>query len=276
MTPNRRPPLESRILYRSENYLVVNKAPGEGVEGVRQGMVNLPLSLEELFPQKNGGFPITAVNRLDAPVSGCALFACNREALRAANAQFRSGTVEKRYMAVVEMPDSDTALPGGGEMRELVHWIQEDAGRNKSTAFTEEEPGRKKAILRFRVSGRGERYLFLEIELITGRRHQIRAQLAALGLHIKGDLKYGAKRSEKNGGIRLHAVSLAFQEGNPGSRHDPAALPGTITPDGGVTLVRGGKVRVSAMPPLPDRLWEACMESKHEQNMACALTYTDV
>jgi 23S rRNA pseudouridine1911/1915/1917 synthase len=261
MMTTQTPPLESRILYRSENYLVVNKAPGEGVEGARQGITNLPLSLEELFPQKNGGFPITGVNRLDVPVSGCVLFACNKEALRAANARFRSGEVEKHYLAIVEMPESDTVLPGGGgETQEIIHWIQEDSRRNKSTAFNEEGPGRKKAILRFRVSGRGDRYLFLEIELVTGRRHQIRAQLAALGLHIKGDLKYGAKRSEKTGGIRLHALSLAF--------HDPAAptaenaLPGTNVPDGGVTLLRDGKVRVSAMPPLPDRLWEACFFSR--------------
>jgi 23S rRNA pseudouridine1911/1915/1917 synthase len=236
-----------RILYKSENYLVVNKVPGEAVEGARPGMINLPLLLDELFPEEP---PVTAVNRLDVPVSGCALFARNGEALAAANAQFRNSAVEKHYLAIVEIPpeaaNTDSGanngitthngaiLPASGE---LVHWLWEDAKHNKSTAYAEEGQGRKKAILRYRILGRGERYLFLAIELVTGRRHQIRAQLAALGLHIKGDLKYGAKRSEPNGGIRLHAWSLAFQ--------DPA--------DNSVT--------VTAPPPLIDRLWSACMDS---------------
>jgi 23S rRNA pseudouridine1911/1915/1917 synthase len=131
----------------------------------------------------------------------------------------------------------EAAIRPFAEAGELVHWIYRDKRRNKSIAFDTNGPGRKRAILRYRIAGQGERYLFLEIELVTGRSHQIRAQLAALGLHIKGDLKYGARRSEKSGGIRLHSYSLAFQ--NP--------LPG-----GG-----GGEIiRVTAPPPLRDRLWE--------------------
>jgi 23S rRNA pseudouridine1911/1915/1917 synthase len=92
----------------------------------------------------------------------------------------------------------------------LTHWIEVDAKHNKSFCFSEEKSQGQKAELRYRVLGEGDHYSFLEIQLITGRHHQIRAQLEAVGLHIKGDLKYGAKRSEKEGGIRLHARALTF------------------------------------------------------------------
>jgi 23S rRNA pseudouridine1911/1915/1917 synthase len=177
---------------------VVNKLPGEAVEGAGPGMTDLPRLLADLFsapetaplPAVDSGetpIPITAVNRLDVPVSGCALFARTKEALAAAHAQFRAGTVEKRYWAIIEKPDNSAGpLPETGE---LVHWLAEDPKRNRVCAFDEPgtgagsgaetgvAPGRKRAVLRYHVAGSGERYLFLEIELITGRRHQIRAQL---------------------------------------------------------------------------------------------------
>jgi 23S rRNA pseudouridine1911/1915/1917 synthase len=229
------PPIASRILYQSGRFIIVNKLPGEAVGNAGPGMTELSAELAPLF-----GGPVTAVHRLDVPVSGCVLFARGAEALAAGSAAFRDGAVEKRYLAVIETPE--TPLGAGGAAAplpqdgELVHWIGEDSRRNRSTAFNEPGPGRKKAALRFRVSGRGERYTFLEIELITGRRHQIRAQLAAAGLRVKGDLKYGARRSEK-AGIRLHAYSLGFE--------DP----------------RDGSIRVSAPPPVMDRLWQACWEA---------------
>lgn len=186
-------------------------------------------------------FPVTAVHRLDAPVSGCVLFARTRSAFTAASALFAQGGdvggVAKRYWAIVETPESSL---NRGSLRplldagELVHWIYRDGRRNKSAAFDSSGPGRKRGILRCRIAGHGERYLFLEIDLVTGRSHQIRAQLAALGLHIKGDLKYGARRSEPRGGIRLHGRSLAFR--NP--------------------LPEGETIRVTAPPPIRDRLWE--------------------
>jgi 23S rRNA pseudouridine1911/1915/1917 synthase len=241
--PLQMPPLAARIVYQSGRLLVVNKLPGEAVEGAAPGMGDLPRLLAELagppasvsppaeYPDASAGtpIPITAVNRLDVPVSGCALFARTKEALAQAHEQFRRGTVEKHYWAIIEMPAAGGApLPEAGE---LIDWLTEDPRKNRIHAFDEEAPGRKRAVLRYRVAGAGERYLFLEIELITGRRHQIRAQLEKRGLHIKGDLRYGAKRSEKNGGIRLHAASLAFRDGEP--------------------------VRVNAPPPDMDRLWEA-------------------
>jgi 23S rRNA pseudouridine1911/1915/1917 synthase len=238
-------PLASRILYQSSRFIIVNKLSGEACENAGPGITELPRELTPLFggPACAGErpIPVTAVNRLDVPVSGCALFARTAEALAAANALFRErATVEKRYMAVAEMPEA----PIPPESGELVHWLLEDSRRNKSVIFDSPGPGRKQAVLRYRVAGRGERYLFLDIELVTGRRHQIRAQLAATGLHVKGDLKYGARRSEKTG-IRLHAWSLSFR--------DPLDA-------------SGGHIQVSAPPPVMDRLWQAYWESVAAEN----------
>lgn len=227
---------DSRILYMSDACLVLNKVPGEAAQGTGTGMVNLPAVLAAQFggvPRKGGDtfFP-TAVHRLDVPVSGCLLFARTPQALSFLNAAFAKGKTEKHYWGIIEMPPS--SLPEQGE---LTHWLITDTKRNKTIAYAEEPPNRhlKKAILRYHVRGQGTHYMFLEIELITGGHHQIRAQLARLGLHIKGDLKYGARRGEKNGGIGLHAYSLSFP--NPG--------------------VKGETVQVTAQPPAGHALWEA-------------------
>ena len=234
-----------RILYVDEHCAVVNKIAGEAVEGASAGMIDLPRSLERALKNTAAGpdrlaLPV-AVHRLDVPVSGCALFARTQKALAFLSDAFRAHTVyadtgqsgpsrngaaEKHYWAVIEKPPH--AIP---QEACLVHWI-DDTKKNKSKAFDRPETGRKKAVLKYRLIGTGTNYLFLDVELITGRHHQIRCQLESAGLHIKGDLKYGARRSEKSGGIRLHARSLTFP--------DPAS-PGTIT--------------VQADPPVWDNLW---------------------
>jgi 23S rRNA pseudouridine1911/1915/1917 synthase len=223
---------EDRIVYADDQCVVVNKRCGESCEGARPGMIDLPALLQRQFPAGAEQDAFAAVNRLDVPVSGCALFARPGAALAFLNAAFANRRVQKYYWAIVETP-----APGLQEQGELVHWLATDRRRNKSAAFDEAAPGRDKAALRYRIAGAGTHYLFLELELITGRSHQIRAQLAALGVHIKGDLKYGAKRSEKAGGIRLHAYSLRFP-----------APPGS--PE------RGEPILARALPPLRDRLWE--------------------
>jgi 23S rRNA pseudouridine1911/1915/1917 synthase len=225
----------SEIIYTSDQCVVVNKRIGEATEGAGRGMVDLPELLGRQFAQRGEPGSFTAVNRLDVPVSGCVLFACNGAALAFLNAAFASRKAQKYYWAIVEKPGKDLREQG-----ELVHWLETDRRRNKSAAFAEAAPGRQKALLRYRIAGAGTNYLFLEIELVTGRSHQIRAQLAALGLHIKGDLKYGAKRSEKAGGIRLHAYSLRF----------PAPPSDNASPR------TGEQIQVRALPPLQDRLWE--------------------
>jgi 23S rRNA pseudouridine1911/1915/1917 synthase len=241
--------LASRILYLRQDCLVLNKLPGEAVEGAGEGMGDLPRLLGKALAAMGSraadalALP-QAVHRLDVPVSGCVVFARTHSALQFLNAAFGGGNaalaeksaVEKQYWALVESPPQTPAFAESGE---LVHWIQFDSRKNKSVAYNEPGPGRKKAVLRYRLAGAGRHYSFMEIELITGRHHQIRAQLARMGLHIKGDLKYGARRSEPNGGIRLHARSLSF--------------PGPLD--------NGGRVTVQAEPPLQDNLWLAFKES---------------
>ena len=237
------------LIFQNKACLVINKLPGESSENFR-------LEGEgELFP----------VHRLDTPVSGCLLLARNKKAaafLGAAFAKppagFRTRTrergsgerlVEKCYWAIVEKP-AHAIRPEG----EVIHWLGTNKKINKSFVFNWSETppclkGQgsltplKKAVLRYRIAGEGDHYIFMEIELVTGRHHQIRAQLSALGLHIKGDLKYGARRSEKDGGIRLHAYFLAF--------------PNPLEP--------GEIIQVKALPPLnslqrPDPLWTAFTE----------------
>jgi 23S rRNA pseudouridine1911/1915/1917 synthase len=201
--------LQIRVLYQSEVCVVVNKMIGEAVEGANlnaSGMIDLPKELSALLPDAE---IIEAVHRIDVPVTGCALFALKKDSLSFLSSAFASdpSPIKKLYWAIIEKPAS--RLPASGEM---VHWIETNSNKNKSFAFNEEAPGRKKAALRYRITGEGTNYLFVEIELLSGRHHQIRAQFAACGLKIKGDLKYGAKRSEKGGGIRLHARSLSFPD----------------------------------------------------------------
>jgi len=223
--------LESRILYQNAACVVINKLKGEAVEGAKQGMTDLPLLLAAMLGEE--AELVQAVHRLDVPVTGCALFALDKKSLAFLNASFSmeagSSCVEKIYWAVLEKPNSP--LPESGE---LVHWIETTGNLNKSFAHDKEAAGRKKASLYYKITGEGRNYLFAEIKLLSGRHHQIRAQLAAIGLHVKGDLKYGAKRSEKSGGIRLHARSLSF----------PNPLNKTET------------IHITADPPEVDNLWE--------------------
>ena len=221
----------NRILYQSPACIVINKLKAEAVEGAGQGMTDMPKELAKVLPVDTE--LVEAVHRLDVPVTGCSLFALTKPALVFLNNAFSGKSalnVEKRYWAIVEKPSR--VMPESGE---LVHWIETISAGNKSFAYNKDGPRRKKASLRYRITGEGRNYLFLEIELFSGRHHQIRAQLAALGLHIKGDLKYGAKRSEKNGGIRLHARSISF----------PCPLKKTE------------RINVTADPPEIDNLWEA-------------------
>jgi 23S rRNA pseudouridine1911/1915/1917 synthase len=249
--------LAGRIIHCDSNCVVVNKIAGEAVEGAGVGMAALPslLAAELAAPGHPAAVPgdalalPVAAHRLDVPVSGCVVFARTQAALRLLNAAFGGGdgkTVEKLYWAVVEQPQNGalygTVFPE--QAGELVHWLQFDPRRNRSVAFDETGAGRKKAVLRYRLAGKGRDYLFFEIELVTGRHHQIRAQFERVGLHVKGDLKYGARRSEKNGGIRLHARSLSFP--------DPA---------GNGESADGKRITVQADPPLRDNLWLAFEET---------------
>ncbi len=202
------------VLYSDETLAVVNKRIGEICEGGEKSNAGLlivnrvrPL-LEERLQRKLTA--LEAVHRLDQPVSGCLLLAFDRASFAALSAEFSSGAIRKKYWAIVEK-SSRADLSG-----RLEHMIRFDAKHHKATAVPSGEvrspgPEWKRAALSWTLIGSGDRYDFLEIVPETGRTHQIRAQLAAAGMVIKGDLKYGARRSDPRGGIRLHARAIQFR-----------------------------------------------------------------
>ncbi len=241
-----------RVLYEDASCVVINKLPGEALEadsgGEQVAEAKSLVSLPHIVAAHLGVEKLHVVHRLDVPVSGCVVLAKDSDTLAFLNTAFARGRVRKLYWAIVEASEAlDTfvgALPQPDEgpslvSGELIHFISVDARYNKSHAHRENGPGRYEARLRWRLAGRGDNYAFLEIDLLTGRHHQIRAQLAAEGLHIKGDLKYGSRRSERAGGIRLHSRMLSFP--------NPAQEAISIT--------------VLADPPRPDPLWKACMDA---------------
>ena len=198
--------LASRILYEDNHLLVFNKKPGEIVQGDRTGDTPLSEDLKAFIKQRDGkpgnvflGVP----HRLDRPVSGIVIFAKTSKALERLAAMFREGSVHKTYLALCcGEPWDDEGL--------LEDWLSRNEKQNKSYVVREGTPGAKLARLRYRFVQRTERYSLLEVELLTGRHHQIRCQLSHMGCPIKGDLKYGAPRSNPDGGICLHSRRAVF------------------------------------------------------------------
>ena len=194
------------VLYEDNHIIIVNKTASEIVQGDKTG--DTPLSeivkqyLKEKY-QKPGHVFIGVTHRLDRPVSGLVVFAKTSKALGRLNEMFRVGEVKKTYWAIVKnMPPE----PEG----ELVHYLVRNEKQNKSYAYDSEKPGSKKAILHYRLIGRSDNYCLLEVDLKTGRHHQIRCQLAKMGCPIRGDLKYGFPRSNPDGSICLHARRVRF------------------------------------------------------------------
>lgn len=153
--------------------------------------------------QKPGNVFLGVVHRLDRPVSGLVVFARTSKALSRLNEMFRTGEVHKTYWAITKN------MPAIEEGR-LEHWLVRNEKQNKSYAYTKEKPGAKKAVLEYKMIGRTDNYSLLEVRLLTGRHHQIRCQLAAMGCPIKGDLKYGAQRSNPDGSISLLSHRVEF------------------------------------------------------------------
>lgn len=204
--------VKNRILYEDSHCLLINKIKGEALE--KNDKSKNSLLLTELIKNELEVSKLFVTHRLDVPTSGLVLLAKTSEALSFYNEKFASGKIEKKYWAIVEKNQALTRLLENAnntkEFNFLNHFLWVDGRINKSFASKKMEKDAKKAELKWRLIGMGENYAFLEIDLLTGRHHQIRAQLAAEGVFIKGDLKYGAKRSEKEGGIRLHAASISF------------------------------------------------------------------
>lgn len=192
------------ILYEDNHLLVVNKHAGDLVQPDPEGESALEDQIKAYLKgrdAKPGDVFLGVVHRIDRPVSGAVLFAKTSKTLVRLNEMIRRGEIRKTYWAVTEQaPD-----PTEGELR---HWVLRDGKTNRSRAFDAPRGEAKEARLRYRLLGASTNYSLVEVELLTGRHHQIRAQLAKIGCPIKGDLKYGARRSNPDGGISLHSRSI--------------------------------------------------------------------
>lgn len=219
-----------QILYEDNHIIIVNKRAGDIVQGDKTG--DTPLSdivkayIKEKY-NKPGNVYLGVVHRLDRPTTGIVLFAKTSKALPRLNKLFAEKKAKKTYWALVKNKPPKTS-------DQLVHWLKKNPKNNKSTAYKKEVEGSKKAVLHYQLLKSLDNFHLLEINLETGRHHQIRCQLSAIGCPIKGDLKYGFSRSNKDASISLHARQLEFMH-----------------------PVR--KLTVSVIAPLPkDVLWQAC------------------
>lgn len=194
------------VIYEDNHIIVVNKMPGEIVQGDKTG--DTPLSekikayLKEKY-NKPGNVFCGVVHRIDRPVGGVVVFAKTSKALTRLNEMLRKGEMHKTYWALVEgKPDKDED--------ELKDYLVSDGRINKTFVAGKGDKDAKECVLRYKTIAKGDRYTLLEINLLTGRKHQIRAQLSNIGHPIKGDLKYGARRSNPDGGISLLARHIEF------------------------------------------------------------------
>jgi 23S rRNA pseudouridine1911/1915/1917 synthase len=224
--------IEDRILFEDNHIIAINKLCGEIVQGDKTGDPSMLDTIKDFIKKRDkkpGNVFLEAIHRIDRPVSGIVLFSKTSKSLSRMNKLFHDGEIQKIYWAVIATPPLQTS-------ETIKHYLVRYPEKNKSVAFTEFKPNRKEARLTYKLLGSTGRYYLLEVELHTGRHHQIRAQLAKIGLSIRGDLKYGAPRSNPDGGINLHAYSLSFEH-----------------------PVSNELVKVIAPPP-NDSLWNACYE----------------
>lgn len=195
-----------KVIYEDNHIIVVNKEPGEIVQGDKTGDTPLSETVKQWIKEthaKPGNVFLGVVHRLDRPVGGLVVFAKTSKALTRLNEMFRNGDVHKTYWALsrnLPPQESDT----------LTHYITTVERNNRSYASDKPKPGAKEARLSYRLLARGERFNLLEINLMTGRKHQIRVQMSAIGCPIRGDLKYGDKRSNPDGSISLIARHISF------------------------------------------------------------------
>lgn len=199
--------LPGDILYEDNHLLIVNKRCGDLVQPDPSGESALEDQVKAFIRERDakpGAVFLGVVHRIDRPVSGAVVFAKTSKALARLNEMIREGRIRKIYWAITEStPDPDSG--------ELTHYILRDARANRSRALDTPRAGAKQARLRYSTLGASSHYTLVEVELLTGRHHQIRAQLAKAGCPIRGDLKYGARRSVPGGGISLHARGVEFE-----------------------------------------------------------------
>lgn len=194
------------IVYEDNHLIIVNKTASEIVQGDKTGDTPLSETVKQYIKEKYakpGNVFLGVVHRLDRPVSGLVVFAKTSKALARLNEMFRNSEVKKTYWAIVKQrPPQDEG--------ELVNYLVRNEKQNKSYAYDKEVKNSKKAVLHYRLIGHSQNYFLLEVDLKTGRHHQIRCQLAKMGCPIKGDLKYGFARSNPDGSICLHAHRVKF------------------------------------------------------------------
>jgi 23S rRNA pseudouridine1911/1915/1917 synthase len=194
------------VLYEDNHIIIINKTVSEIVQGDKTGDKPLSEIVKEYLKEKYnkpGNVFCGVTHRLDRPTSGIVVFAKTSKALARLNDMFKNKEISKTYWAVVkEVPKQAEGT--------LKHYLVRNEKQNKSYAYDSEKPGSKLAILHYKLITRSDKYNMLEVDLETGRHHQIRCQLAKMGCSIKGDLKYGADRSNPDGGISLHARKISF------------------------------------------------------------------
>jgi 23S rRNA pseudouridine1911/1915/1917 synthase len=222
------------ILFEDNHLLIINKKPSQIIQGDKTGDMPLSDYLKEYIHERDkkpGNVFLGVVHRLDRPVSGVVIFSKTSKALSRMNAILKSGEVHKTYWAVVKNTPPE-------KKGHLISYLRRDEQKNKSFAYDKPVVHSQKAELTYEIIGESDHFFLLEVQLLTGRHHQIRAQLAQLGCPIKGDLKYGFGRSNPDGSIHLHARSVRFSH-----------------------PVKKETVTITADPPM-EKLWDHFLEQQ--------------
>lgn len=221
---------ESQIVFEDNHLFVINKKAGQLVQGDKTGDLSLLELIKDFIKkrdQKPGNVFLGLVHRIDRPTSGLVIYAKTSKALSRLTQMVKNREIRKTYWAIVPKVE----IP---QQQRLVHYLQKNEKTNKATVFPKATDGAKESVLHYEIIKILDNFQLLEIDLETGRHHQIRAQLAKIGVPIKGDLKYGSPRSNSDGGIHLHARKLAF-----------------------VHPVTNEKIEITAPVPSNDAVWKA-------------------
>ena len=223
--------IEQQILYEDNHLLIINKNVGQLVQGDKTGDESLLDTIKnyiKIRDHKAGNVFLGLVHRIDRPTSGLVIYAKTSKALSRLTQMVKNREIKKTYWAVVPKE----IVP---QSQRLVHYLKKNEKNNKAIIFTKPTDGAKESIVTYQIIKMLDNYQLLEVDLETGRHHQIRAQLSKIGIPIKGDLKYGSPRSNANGGISLHARKLEF-----------------------IHPVTKESISITAPIPQTDSIWRAC------------------
>lgn len=223
--------MQEQIVFEDNHLLVINKKAGQLVQGDKTGdlsLLDLIKNFIKVRDQKPGNVFLGLVHRIDRPTSGLVIYAKTSKALSRLTQMVKNREIKKTYWAVVPK----TEIP---KKQRLINYVQKNEKNNKATVFPKATEGAKEAILNYEIIKILDNFQLLEVDLETGRHHQIRAQLAKIGVPIKGDLKYGSARSNPDGGIHLHARALEF-----------------------IHPVTKENIKITAPVPQNDAVWRAC------------------